>query len=60
MSKVICNVEECKNNNQKFCTKEFVFVKGGICGELVDINGQKKNPEYWVKEEYLKNSSKNI
>ena len=34
-----CNVQQCKYNSGKFCKKEFIFLYGGICSELVDKNG---------------------
>lgn len=57
MSKIICHVEECKNNNNNVCTKEFMFVNGGICSELVDRNGRQKPPQEWVKQEIFSKNS---
>ena len=54
-----CSIEECKHNNNGFCKKDFVFIYGGICSELVDKNGNRKYPQMWVKEEF-KNFQKSI
>lgn len=46
---VACNVQECRYNGGKFCSKAILIMYGGICGELVDKNGNRKNPTTWMK-----------
>lgn len=49
---VTCDIKECKYNGGKFCQKIVVVMNGGVCGELVDKNGNRRDPNLWVKEEF--------
>lgn len=49
---VTCDIKECKYNGGKFCKKIVVIMNGGICGELVDKKGNRRDPSLWVKEEF--------
>ena len=53
MPVVVCDLEECKYNKERFCKKNFVFVNGAICNEIADKQGRRKSPEQWVKPEIL-------
>ena len=49
MSVVRCDNIACKNNGGLFCAANFVFIKGGVCGFLIDRNGQWKPPQEWQR-----------
>lgn len=49
---VACDIKECKYNGGKFCKKFIVVMHSGICGELIDKNGNRRDPSLWVKDEF--------
>lgn len=48
MSAVRCDNTDCFWNHGTFCTRHCVILRGGICGVLVNKNGQQVNPELWT------------
>lgn len=50
MNAVVCNNYQCKYNGGKFCNKPILIMRNGGCSELIDKNGNPRDPSVWTKQ----------
>lgn len=60
MSVVRCNVVDCKYNGGMFCNKTITIIYNGVCGVLADKNGNRKDPNTWIKSIFQNSTKKDF